>query len=37
MAAPHSGPLLSIMASEDPVRAGAAEGPADHGPADQQT
>lgn len=36
MATSDPGPLLSVLAGEDPIRAGAAPGPADHRPADQQ-
>lgn len=30
------GPLLSVLAGEDPIGAGAATSPSDHCPADQQ-
>lgn len=36
VAAPDPGPLLPVLAGQDPFRAGAAAGPADHCPADQQ-
>lgn len=36
VAATDPGPLLSVMAGEDPLRAGAAQSPSDHCPADQQ-
>lgn len=36
MAASHPGPLLPVMAGENPFRAGAAQGSSDHRPADQQ-
>lgn len=36
MAASHSGPLLPVLAGQNPIRAGAAQGPPDHRPADQQ-
>lgn len=37
VAAPDPGPLLPFLAGEDSLGAGAAQGPADHSPADQQT
>lgn len=36
VAASHPGPLLSVLAGQNPLRAGAAQGPPDHCPADQQ-
>lgn len=36
VAASHPGPLLPVLAGEDPVRAGAAQGSANSRPADQQ-
>ncbi len=36
VAASHSGPLLPVLAGENPFRAGAAQGSSDHRPADQQ-
>ena len=36
VAAPHPGPLLPVLAGEDPLRAGAAPCAPDHRPADQQ-
>lgn len=36
MAATDPGPLLSVLAGQDPLRAGAAAGAPDHGTADQQ-
>lgn len=36
VAAPHPGPLLPVLAGENPVRAGAAQGSSDRRPADQQ-
>lgn len=36
VAASHPGPLLPVMAGENPFRAGAAQGSSDHRPADQQ-
>lgn len=36
VAASHPGPLLLVLAGENPFRAGAAEGSSDHRPADQQ-
>lgn len=36
MATTDPGPLLSVLAGEDPVGAGAASGSADHCTADQQ-
>lgn len=37
VAAPDPGPLLPLLAGEDSLGAGAAAGPPDHSPADQQT
>lgn len=36
VAAADPGPLLPVLAGEDPLGAGAAPGPPDHRPADQQ-
>lgn len=36
VAASHPGPLLPVLAGQNPLGAGAAEGPSDHGSADQQ-
>lgn len=36
VAASHPGPLLPVLAGENPIGAGAAPCPADSGPADQQ-
>lgn len=36
VAASHPGPLLSVLARQNPFRAGAAEGSSNHRPADQQ-
>lgn len=36
VAASHPGPLLPVLAGENPIRAGAAQGSADSRPADQQ-
>lgn len=36
VAASHSGPLLPVLAGQNPVRAGAAQGPSDHRSTDQQ-
>lgn len=36
VAAAHPGPLLPVLAGENPFRAGAAQGSSDHRPADQQ-
>lgn len=36
MATTDPGPLLSVLASEDPIGTGAASGSSDHCPADQQ-
>lgn len=36
VAASHPGPLLPVLAGENPVGAGAAPGSSDHRPADQQ-
>lgn len=36
VAASHSGPLLPVLAGENPLRAGAAAGSSDYRPADQQ-
>lgn len=36
VAASHSGPLLPVVAGENPLRAGAAAGSSDYRPADQQ-
>lgn len=36
VAASHPGPLLPVLAGQNPLRAGAAQGSSDHRPADQQ-
>lgn len=36
VAASHPGPLLPVLAGENPLRAGATAGSSDHCPADQQ-
>lgn len=37
VAASHPGPLLPVLAGQNPLRTRAAQGPSDHCPADQQT